>query len=61
MPRQGKIGERLRGALSDRYVFIDEGAYVGIASDGQEVLLGYFGDEKSIEKFLRRFPGPREW
>jgi hypothetical protein len=37
------------------------GEYVGIASDGTEVIMGRAGEEEQLERYLRSNPHPSTW
>ena len=42
-------------------VWVDDGEYVGRASDGTEVSLGYVGDEPAVARYLAANPTPERW
>jgi len=42
-------------------IFLDEDEYVGIASNGDEVSLGYVGQELRIEYYLQSHPTSNTW
>lgn len=51
----------LQKLIKAKKIFIDNGEYVGKASSGEEVSLGSIGDEKSVEKYLKSHPDPKDW
>jgi len=51
----------LENLIAMKLIYLDENEYVGIASDGTEVNLGYIGNEKRIEYYLQSNPTPSTW
>ena len=42
----------LQTHLKQGTIYIEDGMYIGIASDGQHVLIGSVGEELTIEAYL---------
>ena len=42
-------------------MFMEDGEYVGIASDGVQVILGTVGEEDRLARYLTDHPTPDTW
>lgn len=51
----------LGGLIASGHIKVDKGEYVGIASDGKEVNIGWVGDEVRAERYLKAHPSPSDW
>lgn len=51
----------LNTLLKDNRIREDRGNYIGVASDGEEVLLGVTGAEIPLEEYLEEHPTPKYW
>ena len=52
----------LDSRIADGTIFsISNGEYIGQASDGVFVQMGYVGDEERLEKYLTANPTPDMW
>jgi hypothetical protein len=47
--------------IADKLVWVENGAYVGRASDGTIVQVGCVGYEESAERYLINNPSPEQW
>lgn len=52
---------QLNAMLNSGDIFIDKNDYVGIASDGDRVTIGWVGRESEIEDYLSSYPTPEDW
>lgn len=54
-------GPLLSELLSRAVVWVEDGTYIGRASDDVEVQLGMVGDEDRMERYLTACPTPESW
>ena len=55
--KQSKLDEHLKAGI----IFIDGTLYIAKAADGIEVVIGYVGNENSLEDYLQNYPTPKDW
>ena len=53
--------QRLKELMESGIIWIEDGTYIGMASDGVEVQLGIVGEEKRLEKYLEACPETNQW
>lgn len=51
----------LKKLMKSGSIVLKNGEYIGKAADGEEVSLGSKGEEKTIEKYLKDHPTPKDW
>lgn len=51
----------LDNAINNGWVRIEDGEYIGTATDGTEISLGYKRDLQAAERYLAACPTPDTW
>jgi len=53
---------RFKELIESGIIWIDEDFnYVGMAADGEEVILGNVGEEDKVERYLQDYPETNQW